>query len=455
MKQKPPLRIGEEISIKIEGLNHGGEGVGRYKGFTVFVPYAVPLDLVTARVISLQKNYARALLQSVSQPSYKRVSPLCQHFEKCGGCQLQHLNYAEQLKFKRDIVRNALQRIAHLDVPVLPTIGMEEPWHYRNKSQVPVGLVNNEVRIGFYEKRSHTIVDLKCCPIQHPRNDKVVNTVREALRKNKIPLYDEKKHTGIVRHIIARTSFSNAETLVVIVTNSRSLPYAEQLIQSLQENIPGLCGVVQNINTRRVNTIMGQENITLWGRSYLIESIADLKFHISPHSFFQVNPIQTGALYQKAKEYAGLTGSETVFDIYCGIGTIALYLARFSKKVIGVESVEAAVKDARQNAELNNTKNVEFFTGLAEEVVAKLIESGYQADVVIVDPPRKGCDQKLLSAMSEMQPDRIVYISCNPATLARDLKYLSEHGYESMEAQPIDMFPQTSHVETVVLMSRL
>jgi len=454
MSQKPPVDKGEEIQLQIEGLNHEGEGVGRYRGFTVFVPHTVPDDIVIARVISLHKNYARASLRSTVRRSAARVPPRCEHFSKCGGCQLQHIGYAEQLQMKRDLVNNALKRIAGLDVDVLPTVGMSDPWGYRHKLQAAVSLENGRIRAGFYEKRSHTIVDLKRCYIQHPSNEMALNTLRDILNDYIADGSNRKKEAGTVKHLLARTSSLSGQTLVVIITNSHYLPGTAQLTQALRQKIPGLCGVVQNINTRRSATILGRDNITLWGQNYLLDSIDGIQFRISPHSFFQVNPVQTSILYHTTKKYAALTGTEIVFDLYCGIGAISLYLARFAKKVIGVESVAEAVRDARKNAALNNISNTEFHTGLAEEEALKLIRQGYQADVIIVNPPRKGCERKLLLAILAMLPDRIVYISCNPATLARDLQYMSGHGYTPIKVQPVDMFPQTAHVECVVCLNR-
>lgn len=334
------------------------------------------------------------------------------------------------------------------------TIGMSNPWQYRNKAQVPIGFIDGAVRAGFYEKRSHNIVDINCCHIQHSANDQVVHAIRKILTELPISIYHEKTHKGVIRHVLARTSFSTGEVLVVLITNGRSLPQREELITRLRANIENLCGIVQNINTRPGNVILGREELTLWGQPYLTENLSSLTFHISSRSFFQVNPIQTEVLYNKAKEYASLTGNETVFDLYCGIGTISLFLAKSAGSVIGVESVSAAVSDARHNAELNNITNTEFHAGLAEEVVPRLFKEGYRADVVVVDPPRKGCDEALLATMVNMNPSRIIYISCNPATLARDLKYLAAHGFKPTEVQPVDMFPHTAHVETVVLIER-
>jgi len=450
-----PFTKGDTIELSIESLNHEGEGVGRFHGFTVFVPGAMPLEKVTVKVISLQKNYARALLQSIAVASPQRVIPVCEQYAQCGGCQLQHIDYLTQLQLKQKTVEDAMQRIAGLAIPVLPALGMDDPWYYRNKAQVPVGQQNNRIVAGFYEKRSHNIVDLKCCYIQHPANDAVVHTVRDILQALGITAYREKEHQGLVRHILARTSFATGETLVVIVTNGRDLPKKTQLSNALREAIPNLCGIVQNVNVRRGNTILGKEEILLWGRPWLRESLEEMEFHISPRSFFQVNTSQAGRLYKKALQYAALSGKETVFDLYCGIGTISLYLARTAAKVIGVESVAAAVADARNNAALNGITNSTFYVGAAEMVVPLLYKEGYRADVVVVDPPRKGCEQTLLETIIKMSPQRIVYISCNPATLARDIKFLAANGFSPTEAQPVDMFPHTCHVETVVLITRV
>ncbi|MCL4462803.1 MAG: 23S rRNA (uracil(1939)-C(5))-methyltransferase RlmD [Firmicutes bacterium] len=449
----PPLVKGETIELAIESLNHEGEGVGRFRGFTVFVPNALPMEKITVKVISLHKNYARALLQSIATVSPQRVIPVCEQYEQCGGCQLQHIAYAVQLQLKQKTVEAALQRIAGLSMPVLPILGMEHPWHYRNKAQVPIGQQKNRIVAGFYEKRSHNIVELKCCHIQHQANDAVIHTVRNILQTLGITAYQEKEHQGLVRHVLARTSFATGETLVVIVANGTALPKQELFCNALREAIPNLCGIVQNVNTRRGNTILGKEDITLWGRPWLREKLEDLEFHVSPRSFFQVNPSQTSRLYQKALEYAALSGQETVFDLYCGIGTISLFLARSAAKVIGVESLAAAVEDARKNASINNISNATFYVGAAETVVPSLYKKGFRADVVVVDPPRKGCDQVLLETIIKMSPQRVVYVSCNPATLARDIKFLAENGFNPVEAQPVDMFPHTNHVETVVLIS--
>ncbi len=453
-KKKQPVSKGQQIELNIEGISHDGSGVGRLDGFTVFVPGTAPGDAVTAGVISVQKNHARALPVSVIHPAPSRVIPPCEHYDRCGGCQLQHIDYTEQLRLKETVVRDALKRIGGVNAEVLPVLGMIEPWYYRNKAQVPVGSDGSKVKAGFYEKRSHKIVDMDTCLIQHAANNRAVKTTRLALQELNIPIYDEEKHTGVIRHILTKASFSTDEIVIILVTNGRHLPEKDQLIQIMRTEIEGLTGIVQNINPDRGNVIVGKEDILLWGKPYLTEKLGKYTFRISPQSFFQVNPLQTEVLYDLIAEYAELTGEETVFDLYCGIGTIALYLSQSTKNVVGIESVKSAVEDAQKNAEINMIHNAEFHAGTVEQVMPALIEKGYQPDVVIIDPPRKGCDKTLLDSILQAAPARIIYVSCNPATLARDLKHLTAENYTIQTIQPLDMFPHTSHVETVALLKK-
>lgn len=447
-----PAAEGRPVTLTVEGLNHDGEGVARFEGLTIFVPGALPGDLVSARVISRKKAYARALVEEVLKPSPARVSPRCPHHGLCGGCRLQHLAYEEQLVYKKGLVEDALRRLGGMKVPVLPVIGMEAPWRYRNKAQVPVAWADGRVLAGFYQRRSHTVVDTETCPVQLLPNDEVIRAARRAIQRTGVPIYNEKDHTGTLRHVIARTSRASGETLIILVTKGRELPGKEELLKDLSAGTKNLVGIVQNVNPRRGNKIFGQEDITLWGRGYLEEKLGGLTFRISPQSFFQVNSSQAEILLEKVREYGQLTGEETVFDLYCGTGAIALYISRFARRVIGVESVAAAVEDARQNARLNGITNAEFILGRSEEAAPRLAKEGYAAHVVIVDPPRGGCRPELLETIITLNPEKVVYVSCNPATLARDLKYLAKGGYRAIEAQPVDMFPHTSHVETVVLL---
>lgn len=453
-KTEIPITRGKRVILEIKGMNHAGEGVGRFDGFTVFVPWSVPGDRVEVEVISVQKNYARGLVCSLITPSIHRQEAPCPYHGECGGCRLQHLQYREQLAHKQEVVENALKRLGGIDVPINPVVGMKEPWYYRNKGQYPLGEDNGQLKIGFYKQRSHELIDISHCLIQHPSGDRVVHLARKLIAELEIPIYNEKDHTGLLRHLVTRTSFKSGEVLLVLVTNGHRLPSGDPLVTHLTNQVKDLVGIVQNVNTRRTNVILGEENLLLWGRDYVREEVGGLKFHISAGSFFQVNPLQAKLLFDLVCDFADLKGKETVFDLYCGNGAISLFLSSEAARVIGIESYAPAVADGRKNVQLNGISNVEFHTGRAEELMPGLMEKSLWADVIVVDPPRKGCDKKLLAAMVKMQPLRIIYVSCNPSTLARDLHYLDGSGYKLKHVQPIDMFPHTAHVECVVLMSR-
>lgn len=454
-KTETPLHVGERVILEIEGLNHAGEGVSRKDGFIVFVPWTAPGDRVEGEVISVKKNYARALPDALLHPSSSRVEAPCPHHGICGGCQLQHIKYSEQLRWKRRIVSEMLQRIGGLETEVLPVIGMEKPWRYRNKAQFPVAREGGVLKIGLFERRSHRVVDVNDCLIQHPLGVQAVEALRRLIEELKIPVYNEEKGEGLLRHILARTSFSREEVLLVLVTNGRILPGEEYLAEQLASCLKNLAGIVQNVNTRRGNVVLGEENLPLWGRDYLMEELKELRFRISAGSFFQVNPLQAEILFSLVRDYAELEGKETVFDLFCGSGAISLFLCKNAMKVIGVESYAPAVEDARKNARINEITNAEFYCGRAEKLIPELIAGGFRADVVVLDPPRKGCDEELLAAVAKSRPQRIIYVSCNPATLARDLRYLAASGYIPLKVQPVDMFPHTGHVECVVLMQNV
>lgn len=454
MTETVPVRKNQMIELHITSQGHEGEGVGKYEGYTLFVPGALSGERVRVRVTKLNKNYGFGQLHEVLQPSPYRAQPPCPIYHQCGGCQLQHMTYAGQLQHKHQIVVDALERIGKLEgVPVHPTLGMDEPWKYRNKSQVPVGWVEGRIVAGFYAPKTHEIIDMQGCLIQHPYSDEIVNTTKRILHELGIRPYDEKGHRGLVRHIVARVGYHTQETMVVLVTKEREIPHKHKLIEQLRERIPHLASIVQNINPSITNVIFGQDTVTLWGKDTIEDRIGDIRFLISARSFFQVNPVQTKVLYDKALEYARLNGDETVIDAYCGIGTISLFLSQQAKRVIGVEVVADAIEDAKINAELNGIKNVEFLVGQAEQVIPELFEArGLRPDVVVVDPPRKGLEEALLQTIVDMQPERVVYVSCNPSTLARDLRYLEDRGYKTQEVQPVDMFPHTFHVECAVLL---
>lgn len=452
---KAPVEKNKEYEMTIDDLGANGEGVGRIDGFAVFVEGALPGERILVKVVKVTKSYAYGKLLSIIHKSPDRVEPKCPYFKYCGGCQLQHLSYEGQLEYKTKLVRDALEMIGHFEnIKVLPAIGMDHPWQYRNKAQFPVGLIQGRLALGFYAPRSHNLINVDVCPIQHDIINKVTELVRSFIQTYKIPVYDENIHKGIIRHVVTRVGFKSNQIMVIIVTNGE-LPRKKELVSIIRKGLPAVTSIVQNYQTEKTNVILGSKYRILWGSDHIIDEIGDLKFKISPLPFYQVNPIQTGILYNKALEYADLTGKETVIDAYCGIGTISLFLARKAAKVYGVEVVPQSIEDAIENARINGIDNAEFITGKSEEIIPELAKQGIKADVVVVDPPRRGCDEKLLQAIVNMSPERMVYVSCNPATLARDLKYLTEYGYMVNEIQPVDMFPQTSHVETVVLMSRV
>lgn len=515
-----PVAKNDEVVIDIIGMNHDGEGVGRAEGYTLFVQGALPGEKVRVKVLKTKKQYGYAKLMELVQASKSRTSAPCPIYDQCGGCQLQHMDYAAQLEWKRQLVVDNLERIGKLRVRsegaegtgvagaegedtramgvtgageahaelgvhdeassastridemvdekvgfnsssasnegivVRPTLGMSEPWRYRNKSQVPIGVTEGGLVGGFYARGSHRIVDMETCLIQHEQNDAVVSRVKAIGRRLGITAYDEETGQGLLRHVVVKIGFATKEMMIVLVTNGERIPHADQWIAAIREELPAVVSICQNVNTRKTNVIFGDITRVLWGREVIHDYIGDVKFAISARSFYQVNPAQTEILYGKTVEYAGLTGNETVIDAYCGIGTISLFLAQHAKKVYGVEIVNEAIEDARANAELNGITHVEFEVGASEDVIPRWKEQGVEADVIVVDPPRKGCDPRLLETILEMKPERVVYVSCNPSTLARDLRVLEDGGYQTVEVTPVDMFPHTVHVESVALLMR-
>lgn len=451
----------EDYQVLIEDMGNDGEGIGHVQGMTVFVKDAVVGDLAEVKIVKVKKNIAYGRLMKLITPSPYRVEPVCDKAKRCGGCTMQQVSYEQQLEYKWNKVKNCLQRIGKMEnveaIMEKPAYGMNNPFHYRNKAQFPVGRdKNGNVVIGFYAGRSHDIIDTESCAIGAPVNDQIVAIVRSFIEDNHISTYDEETGRGLVRHILIRVGFTTKEIMVCLVTNGNKLPHSEILIDELVK-IDGMTSICLNVNMENTNRILGDKCITLWGQSYITDYIGDIKYQISPLSFYQVNPVQTNVLYNKALEYADLSGDETVWDMYCGIGTISLFLAQKAKKVYGVEIVPQAIDDARHNAEINGITNAEFFVGKAEEVVPDIYKKGgdgSHADVVVVDPPRKGCDQVLLDTLVHMAPERIVYVSCDPATLARDVKILQEKGYEAKKVAVVDQFCHSGHVETVCLLTR-
>ena len=448
-------RKNDIVTLKIEDCGIDGEGIGKADGFTVFVKDAVIGDTVRAKIMKAKKNYGYGRLEEIITPSPDRVEPKCQFARQCGGCQLQALSYEKQLEFKTSKVRGHLERIGGFtDIPMEKILGMDQPFHYRNKAQFPVGKSKDgRIITGFYAGRTHSIIENRDCALGVTRNKEVLDRVIAHMEKFHIQPYDENTGKGLVRHVLIRYGFFTDEMMVCLIINGEKLPGEEALVKSLRQ-IPETVSVMVNVNKKRNNVILGEKVRLLWGQPYITDKIGEISYQISPLSFFQVNPYQTGRLYGKALEYAQLSGNETVWDLYCGIGTISLFLAQKAKMVRGVEIIPAAIENAKENARLNGFDNTEFFVGKAEEVLPEqFARTGERADVIVVDPPRKGCDETLLSTIIKMQPDRVVYVSCDSATLARDLKYLCERGYELKKVCPVDMFPNTVSVETVVLLS--
>mgnify|MGYP004657054249 FL=1 len=450
------LSKNKEYIVDIVDIGQGGVGIGKYEGFTVFVDGGLVQDKIKVKITKSKKNYAVGDIVEIIEKSPFRVERKCsESLRQCGGCQIQELDYQKQLDVKTNEVKQVISRIGKLDdVVIHDTLGMEHPFRYRNKAQFPIQKKDNMPVIGFYKKKSHDLISTDECIIQHEVNDKIIKIIKTYIRAYNVSIYDEKTHKGLLRHLVTKVGFTTGEVMIVLVANGKKLPYLKELASVLKENIPGFKTLVVNVNTQKTNVILGKENIVAYGDGMIRDYIGELVFEISPLSFFQVNPLQTEVLYNKALLYANLGENDTVFDIYCGIGTISLFLAQKAKKVYGIEIVEDAIKDAKRNAKINNMDNVEFYVGKAEEVVPKMYKEGKRANVVVVDPPRKGCDEKVLDTIVSMEPDRVVYVSCNPSTLARDLAYLNERGYKCHEIQPVDMFPHSVHVENVAWLSK-
>ena len=490
------MKKNDIIELKIDDIGVDGSGIGKVDGMTFFVKDAVIGDRVSAKVMKLKKNYGYARFMELLEASPFRVEPKCPLYRKCGGCQIQALSYEKQLEYKENKIRNNLMRIGGFvedGIPMEPIIGMKDAYHYRNKAQFPVGRdKEGNIISGFYAARTHSMIPVENCYLGVPQNQEVMERVLGWMNQYQIEPYDETNGLGLIRHVLIRYGFRTGQLMVCLVINGKSLPKSEPLIDSLLR-IKGMASITISINRQRNNVIMGNVVKTLWGADYIEDFIGDVKFCISPLSFYQINPVQTEVLYQKVLEYAELNGDEVVWDLYCGIGTISLFLARHARKVYGVEIVPQAVEDARQNARINGIENAVFFVGKAEEVLEKTCgvgaavgkneedgdggvrEKAVQEDftvekeregerwaeeekmmwpqVVVVDPPRKGCQERLLESIVRVKPEKVVYVSCDSATLARDLKYLRGNGYEMKRGVGIDQFCQTVHVETVVLLT--
>ncbi|MBO4401376.1 MAG: 23S rRNA (uracil(1939)-C(5))-methyltransferase RlmD [Selenomonadaceae bacterium] len=443
------VEVGKIYEIEIGGLGSAGEGVGRVGEFTVFVEGALPGEKVAAEIETVKKNYSVGRLIKILRESEERVEPFCKIYPECGGCQLQHMSYPAQLIWKRQQVVDAVERIGKLSgVEIFDTLGMENPLRYRNKMQFPVG---KNLEIGCYARGSHKIVETETCQIQREASDKVLAAARKVLQKFHVAPYDEDSRRGIIRHVMSRVGL-NDELMVVLVTATKNLPNEKNISKAIRAELPSVASIQQNVQPYHNNVILGRETKILFGKPTIRDRIGNLNFNISARSFFQVNTAQAEVLYRTAKNFAELTGRETVIDAYCGTGTIGLYMARAAYKVIGIEIVSSAVDDAKKNARENKIRNAEFLVG---DVVKVLPHLEVTADVVVVDPPRAGCDKIVLETFARMNPARIVYVSCNPATLARDLAILAELGYRTKKIQPVDMFPFSSHVEAVALVEKI
>ena len=459
------------IEVIIEDVGTEGEGIGKIDGFPFFVKDAVVGDRITAKVMKAKKNYAYARLEEILEPSPARVEPKCPCSRACGGCQIQAMSYEKQLEFKANKVRNNLKRIGgfseeELDQVMQPILGMEEPWHYRAKAQYPIGY-NKEGRMvaGFYAGRTHSIIANTDCYLGAEEYDSILKAILKTAEENKVKAYEEETGKGLLRHVLLRKSRAKGDIMVCLIINGKKLPAEEAFVKALSK-MPGITSISINVNTEKTNVIMGKETRCIWGEATIEDTLRlwengkltgeEVHYRISPNSFFQVNPVQTEQLYSLALQYAGLTGKEIVWDLYCGLGSISLFLAQRAKKVYGVEIIPQAIEDAKENAKANQLDNTEFYVGKAEEVLPDWYgkHKEEQIDVIVVDPPRKGCDEACLNTMLEMQPKKIVYVSCDSATLSRDLKILCQGGYDLLAVTPVDMFPHTVHVECAVELIR-
>lgn len=484
-KHEIPVKKDDIVRLQIDQIGSEGEGIAKYEGFTLFVKDAVVGDEIRAKVMKTKKHYGYARMMEIIKPSPFRVETKCEVARQCGGCQIQQLSYEKQLEYKQQKVKDCFVRIGGFEniiaegetadafaVIMEPIVGMREPYHYRNKSQFPVGCNRDgEIITGFYAGRTHTIINHDSCKIGATINETILSIVKEFMKENHIKPYNEETHSGLVRHVLTRIGFVTGEVMVCIIMNGKKLPKAEELAKRLMKvteevheeyegiqaaRVRKVTSVCLNVNQEKTNVILGKELIPVAGHPYIVDYIGAIKYQISPLSFYQVNPVQTKKLYDLTMEYANLTGEEVVWDLYCGIGTISLFLAQKAKQVYGVEIIPQAIEDAKKNAKLNGLMNTDFFVGAAEDVLpTKYKEEQIYADVIVVDPPRKGCEQSLLDTIVAMAPKRVVYVSCDPATLARDAKYLVEQGYELKKFRAVDQFAHSVHVESVVLLSKV
>lgn len=445
----------DDLKLKIENTDLNGNGIAKYNGIAVFVPFTAEGDEVDTHIIKVKKSYAVGKINSIITPSADRKDSECPVYLKCGGCAFDHLNYEKELEIKENHVKECFRRIAGIEPEFEKIHGSPEIYRYRNKAQYPVRNENGIIKTGFFARHSHRVIDCENCRLQPVEFSLIVNEVKKYIKDYNLTCYDETANTGLLRHIYLRKGIFSGEIMICLVINGDNIPFENELIKRLLKLDLSIKSVLLNVNKEKTNVISGKEFKTLYGKDYITDSLCGLDFRISPLSFYQVNPLQAEKLYKKAAEYANLSGTETVIDLYCGTGTIGLTMAAKAKEIIGIEIVPQAVEDAKINAEINSITNARFICSDASRGALKLKEENIRSDVVILDPPRKGCESSLIETVNQMSPEKIVYISCDPATLARDCKLFSDYGYKVLKAAPFDMFARAGHVETVVLMSRV
>lgn len=448
------LSKNDKIELTIDALTSEGSGVGRYNGLAVFVRGTVPQDKIIAHIIKRSKNYAIGIIDKILQPSPERIESDCPYSKKCGGCSFRHMTYDEELKYKKSRVQDALNRIGHLDIKVDEIIGADDLSHYRNKAQYPVDISDGEMFAGFYAYKSHRIIPCADCKLQPAEFEKGLEAFAKWIESENITSYNEQTGKGLMRHIYFRKGFATGEVMACAVINGNSIPNGELLVSLLREKVDGLTSVAVNINKEKTNVILGKETSIIWGEKYIRDSLLGKDFLISPNSFYQVNHNQCEKLYAKAKDFAGLIGTETVLDLYCGVGTIGLTMAENVKQLVGIEIIPQAIENAKENAKINHITNAQFICADAPKGAEILKKQGVNPDIIILDPPRKGCGKSLFDTIEQLSPKKIVYVSCDSATLARDLAILKEKGYEAKKVSAVDMFPRTPHVECVTLIEK-
>lgn len=444
------LKMGQKITLPIRRLGINGEGIGYYQKQVVFVDGAIPGEEVVAQITEVEKNFARAKIARWLKRSPYRIKPACSIYERCGGCQLQHIHPRFQARLKRELIEEAFAKYAGLkDLPIEKTVRMQNPWGYRNKAQLPLQKQGSRVVMGMFAPGTHQLIPIEECGVQHPILDQVLNQTRQIIEKLKIPIYDEKKETGILRHVVARIAFATEEVQLIFVSKEFAFPQEHQLVNEVVKSIPNVKSIYVNVNPERTSLVMGEKSRLIWGERKIREKLGDLTFLLSPRAFFQLNPKQTEVLYEEVRKAAELSGDEVVIDAYCGVGTIGLWLARSAKKVYGMDTIPEAIGDARENAQINGISNVEYVVGPAEEWVPHWVEQGIRPDVVVADPPRTGLGDPLVELLMKVPVSRLIYVSCNPATLAKDCSHLLQAGYRLERVVPVDLFPHTAHIEAV------